>query len=334
VKTILYETDETDGSQIYNATSKILDTVHARERVGLNYTGGTKPMVRHAARALADRVKTIPHPVYSYLDARTLQMVIERSETSPMYFPVRSAVSPGLVKLLALHGYEIEEPRQTPKQFEFCNILRKIFVDANKRAAWREYLQDSQLRRLPNAQDSPLIAEARDILFEMFGAETPKPDAVQNSLGYGELKSAKEFFEGKWLEEYALQKLMDAGRALGISDYGIGMKAKKPPGAGVALELDLAAMWGYQLFALSCQATNNADRAQEHFFEIYVRAGQVGGEEARFALVCLLEPLQAKHLQEKIKTTWDIEGRVRVFGALDLEKLDEHFTNWFNTANL
>jgi hypothetical protein len=239
----------------------------------------------------------------------------------------------GIVKLLALHDYIIPPPRETPKAFEFCDVLRKIFVDEQARGAWRKYIKDSRLKRLPNASDSPSVASARKNLSELFTSETPAPDEVKNVFGYVGLDKCKEFFEGKWLEEYALQKLRDAGLPLGITDYGIGMQATRPGSAAIVLELDLAAMWGYQLFAISCIATTNPDSAQEHFFEIYVRANQVGGDEARFALVCLLDPMRKKHLQEKISATWDVEGRVRVFGANDLAELDERFKDWLLTAN-
>lgn len=333
LNTILYETDETDGGKIFETINTILNKVKTPARVGLNYTGGTKPMVRHAARALAARVQEFPNPVYSYLDARTLQMVIERAEEKPLYKFVRDAVQPGLVKLFDLHGYVIGEPRQMPKQFDICDSLRALYVTEQGRTAWRKYLKDSQLRRLPDQNDSALLNPIGQKLRALDSGTPPNLTNIANQFGYNELPKAKEFFEGKWLEEYALQKLSAASSALGITDFGIDMLAKKPAQAVAAMQLDLAAMYGYQLFAISCMATTDPEKAQEHFFEIYVRASQVGGDEARFALVCLLEPPQVKNLREKIHATWDPEEKVRVFGAQDLANLDVHFKNWLEKAN-
>lgn len=333
LKAIRYETDETDGNKICATLNQILDTAKQSERVGFNYTGGTKPMVRHATRALADRVQEFPKPIYSYLDARTLQMAIERSHKSPLYFPVRDAVQPGFTKLFDLHGFVIEPPRQAPKQFEICDALRELYVTQGGRSGWWDYFKKSPLKQQPSEGRIAHLELLREKLRKLDASESPNLMRIANSLGYETFPKTQEFFEGKWLEEYALEKLRIAAEALGNIDIGIGMKATKPGSAAAVLELDLAALRGYQLFAVSCQATTKSDAAQEHFFEIYVRATQVGGDEARFALVCLLEPNETKHLQQKLETTWDVAGKLRVFGAHDLAKLDAHFKDWLENAN-
>ena len=48
----LHQIHETDGFVIAEGVEKIAAKIPANQSVGLNYTGGTKPMTWHAARAL------------------------------------------------------------------------------------------------------------------------------------------------------------------------------------------------------------------------------------------------------------------------------------------
>jgi hypothetical protein len=97
------------------------------------------------------------------------------------------------------------------------------------------------------------------------------------------------------------------------------------------MQLDVAAIRGYQLFALSCTTSDKAERSKEHLLEAYVRARQMGGDEARVGLVCCYCDPAA--LQQEIEETWFTEGRVRVFGQRDLVNLPTLLQNWFETAN-
>jgi len=100
------------------------------------------------------------------------------------------------------------------------------------------------------------------------------------------------------------------------------------------LELDVAAVKGYQLFAISCIASRNKDHCKEHLLEIYVRARQIGGDEARTGLVSFYPDSEA--LQHEVEEDWFTEGRVEVFGVGDLrdvERLEAKLKKWFETAN-
>ena len=93
----------------------------------------------------------------------------------------------------------------------------------------------------------------------------------------------------------------------------------------------MAALVGYQLFAISCQATKDIDSTKEHFFECYIRARQLGGDEARTALVCLVE--SGDILCRELERDWDAEGKIKVFDRNDLKDLPAAFEAWFRTAS-
>ena len=52
------------------------------------------------------------------------------------------------------------------------------------------------------------------------------------------------------------------------------------------MELDVVAIRGYQLFVFSCYAGKNMDSCETRLYEAAMCAQQLGGSEARFALVC------------------------------------------------
>ena len=113
------------------------------------------------------------------------------------------------------------------------------------------------------------------------------------------------------------------------------------------VELDVATVSGYQLFVLSCIATegmenmkvNDRDEpragdrgeAKRHLFEAYSRARQVGGDEARVALVsCVANP---DTLKAEVVHEWDAEGKIEVFGRTHLRDLSTYLAKWFRSAN-
>ena len=101
---IRWEVHEANSAQIQRKFGEILSAIGQQHSVGLNYTGGTKAMAVHAYQA----VKSLPNAVLSYLDARTLSLMIDRSGQSPI--PVGESCKLALRELVELHGRQISEP--------------------------------------------------------------------------------------------------------------------------------------------------------------------------------------------------------------------------------
>lgn len=118
---------------------------------------------------------------------------------------------------------------------------------------------------------------------------------------------------------------------------------------GTEFQFDVVAIRGYQLFAFSCTTEsgdheNDTERRgifnsrlesgpgrvllKQKLFEAYVRARQMGGDEACVALVCAMEQGEADKLQEEMRRDISPEGRIRVFGRGCLAKLTGYIADW------
>jgi hypothetical protein len=53
----------------------------------------------------------------------------------------------------------------------------------------------------------------------------------------------------------------------------------------------------------------------------------MGGDEAGAALVCMSE--EPGSVEAEVAQVMQTEGRVKVFGRRELEKLDQHLADWF-----
>ena len=86
-------------------------------------------------------------------------------------------------------------------------------------------------------------------------------------------------------------------------------------------EFDVAATRGYRLFALSCTASSDKDLCKSKLFEAFHRARQMGGDEARVALLCGLTSDKARDLLRKFRREfYSAEGAVHVFTIEQLKQ--------------
>jgi hypothetical protein len=316
-----------DPDDIYRQIKTLLREVSPGADVGLNYTGGTKPMSVHVYHALR---QTYPRGCFSYLDATSLTMIINRKGTPTQRIPVGRAVELDFQTLFGLHGYELKSPRQTATQPQFCRALAEVHSTSQGVKQWREWLRTFREPdpRLPTVAGYPALEPAIRGFADLCGG-TPTETGVAQALRFDTLKSCTKFFNGVWLEEYTFDALAPLIAPLHFCDYGIALKPYKPGQAD--FDIDVAAMWGYQLFAISCMVTEKKDKAKEHLFEVFVRARQVGGDEARYGLICCVPNPVA--LQAEVEETWDAEGKIRVFGQDHLLDLPNWLEDWFRTAN-
>lgn len=133
--------DEASPASITDGVNILLKNVRA-DIVGLHYTGGTKTMSVHAYRAVEQWAKDKKPPIYSYLDARTLSLVID-SEPHPI--PLASTIALSLDDLLALHGWNVKNrPTAEPVLPKFAQALLKL-RGPNNLTAWDEW-KEQELR--------------------------------------------------------------------------------------------------------------------------------------------------------------------------------------------
>ena len=316
-----------DPRDIQARMNDLLRGISPSADVGLNYTGGTKPMSVHVYHALR---QAYPRGCFSYLDATSLAMVINREGTPTQRVPVGREVELDFETLFGLHGYELEPPRQTAVQPQFCRTLAQVHTTSQGCKQWRAWLNTFREPdpRLPTVADYPALEPAIQGFADLCDG-MPTEVGVAQALGFDALKNCTKFLNGGWLEEYTFEALAPLAGPLRFCDYGIALKPQKPGQAD--FDIDVAAMWGYQLFAISCRMTEKRSFAKEHLFEVFVRARQLGGDEARIGLVCCVKNPAA--LQAEVEETWDAEGKIRVFGQDQLLDLPDYLEDWFRTAN-
>lgn len=324
---IPYEVDEADGPSIVRKVSEIIEGLPADVSVGLHYSGGTKPMAIHVYRAIERR---FPKGVFSYLDARTLSLVIDdQGGARTKRIPVWQDCVVTLGELVTLHGYEKPSLRQQPFQPALCQALAQVHSTPQSFRQWREWCENEKFLSLPDTGKYPLLQNVRQAFDKMCGG-TATPTLVAQRLGYAKLTQCSKWLTGEWLEEYTLKAISQVADRCGIGqNYSIDLKLRRP--GGHEFQLDVAAVRGYQLFGISCMASDRKEKCKEHLLEIYVRSRQMGGDEAKVGLVCCYHDPDA--LEGEIEETWFTQGRVRVFGMKDLPNLPERLAAWFQTAS-
>jgi hypothetical protein len=176
-------------------------------------------------------------------------------------------------------------------------------------------------------------------------------ETMSNELGQGDaeylnLTAAKgkrckdevdfcKWLSGTWLESAMLTALQNCPQELHLKECRMDLQPKVPRnGAGkTGFQFDVVAIRGYQLFAFSC-TTESAEESggrgllKQKLFEAYVRARQMGGDEACVALVCCMRQEEADKLEDEMRRDISPEGRIRVFGREHLEKLTENIADW------
>lgn len=326
-------------------------------RVGLHYTGGTKSMSVHTYRALEKALTNHqPRPTFSYLDPRELALHIDGEGTGPdrLYYILKTphlrdtVTLSSLDQLAALHHYEpAQNPNQekwgeSPEIAELARAMMKIHTSpqgmiewGNLRQNWRNEPKNEDFT-WPDRTKYPALAPVFDAMDNLCG-EAATPARIARKLRPAEpapptLRSCSKWLLGVWLEVYAASCVVELPDALNISYKGTNLFYQNKKQKSDHFELDAACVIGYQLFAVSCIATDDIlkasrEKAKEHFLEVYVRARQLGGDEARAGLICLID--DAAGLENEIKRSWDAAGKVKVFGRNELQNLAQGLTDWF-----
>ncbi|MBN2394703.1 MAG: DUF1887 family protein, partial [Anaerolineae bacterium] len=137
------------------------------------------------------------------------------------------------------------------------------------------------------------------------------------------------WLDGTWLEHYVLSQVTEVAQRCQLHDWGMTLRTDSGS-TNPDFEFDVVALRGYQLFGISCTTSTDKHRAKLKLFEAYVRARQLGGEEARVGLVAGYA--KPKGLQKEVENQLDVDGKVQVFGPRDLPTLARDLIQWFQKA--
>lgn len=279
-------------------------TKEASGRLGLNYTGGNKVMSVHAYRAFRNMENS--DTVFSYLDSNNLKIQIEQSD---YLLPLNIPLDVSLKTIFDLHGLEL--------RIDFKKDLPLIELAtsfATGEEDWKEFKPENRAS----------LPEEKQKLFEY----------IQTEGKFANNKDCDKWINGGWLEDYALQQIIDIAQKFQIHDYGMNFEVllgngRTTDGHEDQFEFDVAFMRNHQLFALSCTTKgskiSHKKECKWKLFEAYVRAQQMGGSEARIALICGSE--QPEALKEEMEVSIK-DPKIKVFGRTDWPNLSNKISDW------
>lgn len=338
----------TGKSGIEQRISEILNKGEFDGRIGLHYTGGTKSMSVHTYRALERAfTNSHPRPVFSYLDPYKLALCIDGggTESDKLISTLKDdnlrhklEVTPD--QLAQLHGYarvpqntNWAKLEDTPGLLELCQAISQLNSTEKGHLAWKKWVYKEQHKVLPTPTQNPGLEAITSAFNHLCSVSSATPDLVAAKLIPGKpnihLTNCQDWFRGHWLEEYVLWCVRQAANPfIHTSEKGLNYKATMGKDD---FELDVVALIGYQLFVISCITTSEKKEAKEHLLEAFVRARQLGGDEARIALVCCYD--DPGRLQSEVSRSWDAAGKVRVLGRDELSDLSQHLADWFQKVN-
>lgn len=354
------QVDESNGDDIHE---KILAEVKNKglNEIGVNYTGGTKAMAVHSYQALKE---IDSKATFFYLDPRKMVFRVEKDGTFRKSDCLRDLIQINIFQMLKLHGYEIihdNDPMYSSPQFsdlaeymgknlnikkyrDWCSAnLRGVDPDNKKRG--NQLISKFKVNEKNDAT-------GREIKLDN---ATIAPNSSEKPwLGCGTIgdlaarckttpKILIRYLDGLWLEDYVLFCLNDISKkvettvtacrnlsaAKAITNRAGAPLTKKDGNSIVrTFQLDDFALIGYQLFGISCGTTYDKNELKLKLFEAMLRSTQIGGDEARFALVCgHSDPLT---IESEVNNVWDTKGNLKVFGADDLPDLTKRLLDWFN----
>lgn len=358
IQTISLGDKETDSHFIWNKIKNKVEEIAKKNpdhNFGLNYTGGTKAMSVHSYRGLFD-ASGVDNSVYSYLDARSLKMLIDRDNTSPESETVKEQVK--LEELFNLHNLpwkESKKPSDKPllpdAAQEFLNAYLSI-TPRNTDSIAEQWWKWCKGKLHPITKDRYGFWHDETKLIEIAGISLEgSPDKIKQVLqkynmlnsndelclqaskeqGFSLLSDVCAWLSGIWLEHYVLHQIQSmSGQFPDIHESAMSFHIDDPDNRDDRydrFEFDVAFMRDYQLFALSCTTAGDKATCKQKLFEAHLRAKQLGGDEARVALICL------NNNPDRIKR--DLEATVRdkkiaVFGFNDLkpDKFKRKITQW------
>ena len=349
------EIDEADASSIFQGMDKALkENKGPSQSIGLHYTGGTKAMSTHAYRAVERWCnKNAPNAqlVFSYLDARSLEVVFDplnpKSDSSERVY-LGDKVKIALEQLIGLHGWSFKKrfekpmlPAQKALLPSTAKALAQLYSTNEGMNAWRDWKSKSSglsKCKTDGEWDKSKIKNATLVL-----SNDPLFDAVNNSLkkelSLSSLqislasipvsplggKGLCEWLDGKWLEHHVLQCLVDLQKppdSLGLHGCCTSIETEE-----IHFEVDVVGLRGYQLFAFSC-GTGSKEQFKLKLFEAFVRARQLGGDEARVALVCPADRDFVDKLLYEMSRDIEPDSRIQVFGQDEFADLKTSIGNW------
>ncbi len=265
-------------------------------QVGLNYTGGTKVMSVHAYRTIENQLpKGVPAPIFSYLDPQNLEMRFDNGQNYPV--GLNPDASLNLRELLSIHDIQIKGGiKQAPIAEPVVEVLEKLHRTKSGRKDWLDWIkklkdcdQNRQTLEWPDIVESVAIALAQDLPLTI----SLKELCEKGAWPFDKPGQLIHWLEGPWMESHVAGIIQRGCKELHVSDYGFNLETKHKK---FNFEGDVITIRGYQCHFISCYTGSTKGPCKRKLFEVFTRARQIGGDEARVALVCLSDNPERAYL--------------------------------------
>jgi hypothetical protein len=311
-------------------------------KIGMNYTGGTKAMSVHAYRILAE---LCPQSVFSYLDSNTLEIMIDNDHGQGLRLKVEPPLT--LEQLFRLHGLTWrlnQPPLEQPIQAIAATQLAHLHQSKENAKQWRSWCnqelrqkgkteysrwrEEWELAQLPPVSLATLPAPFKSLLQQHFAADTNTLSLqIASKVGFNSITQLCEWLDGIWLEHYTLAQIQQVTAPADIHESRLSFRIQDAARLNTwdKFEFDVAFMRHYQLFALSCTTTESRSLCKQKLIEANLRARQLGGAEARVALVCCHYNPDSLRSELEVATR---NKKIAVFGRLDLQSLGDRILEW------
>lgn len=352
-----FETDSADEEKIFKVVKDQAERLARTTsgKIGLNYTGGTKMMSVHAHHAIRDAVHD---PILSYLDAHSLKLKFDDPPGGEREIALAPQVCISIEKLFKLHGDPKKYKRGDRDRFSYDdkvrapNAARGLAIahsHSSGQELWRKWYNEMMKTKpvdqalLPTEDDfnrlgdapPDVIAGCRGVLdgFGVKGGETLQTVVQKNSGDFDRVSTLTNWFNGLWLEHYTFSQIAAACQEekFKLNANGLVTNLRATSESGRDSQADVLALRGYQLYYFSCYTGSDPTTTKLKLFEAIVRATQLGGEEARAAVVaCVDNPVALRRQVEEELEDDSREGQFEVFGRDSLPKLAGELKRWFD----
>jgi len=324
--------------------------------IGMNYTGGTKAMAVHAYRAAlqSSRDRDIK---FSYLDPRRLRMCFDRQEGESKTIPiVPEDLEVKLETVFSLHQWKwVSTPSNKPMHPDAARKFAQFHTHEEMGNVWRQWCDDvlrPKTRKGSNWHEEKDLKKAEPLTLELLKEYSEIKSSLSTlgiasddlslqflkSSGFAKIKHACKWLDGEWLEHYVLQKVQEISVSKNIYESATSFDIAVSGSKQNKFEFDVAFTRGYQLFAISCTTISFKSDCKQKLFEAYIRARQLGGDEARVALVCCAHGKDVIALRKEITNVFQASpnfndqknSKIIVFGRDDLLNLSEKISEWID----
>lgn len=288
----------------------------------LHHTGGTKAMGVHSMEAIKNAgvdyevsyLSPDEHCLYDGND-QIIDLAAGRDERDEWRLDVTD--------LGDLHGFSsIPHWHPTDRELQLGSAILEIIKDKKINEGFRDWLDKQGKRQQPS--DWPSVFP-NEIISELKSVYCRREDwKGRDAPGW-------KFLNGRPLECAANLSLKQVANLEGTrigSDFEC---RKQHAGWHSRFQLDVVAVFGYELLLVSCSLASGNEKIKQKGFEATHRARQIGGSNAR-AIVLTVAPKAEK---DTAQTTLidDLGGRknvVEVWGRAEVDQLQEEFAKYLD----